>query len=237
MDYTKYNASDVSVNSVARDQGLRDYMISIYKYMALALCLTGGIAFLVASTPALLNLVFGSGLQWLFILAPLGVVMYMSFAFNSMSVQKAKGWFWFYSALMGVSLSSLFLIYTGESIARVFFITASVFGSMSLYGYTTKKDLTNFGSFLMMGLLGIIIASLVNMFMHSNMIQFVVSILGLFIFIGLTAYDTQKLKDMFYQVGGSGEAADKVAVFGALNLYLDFINIFIYLMQFLGNRK
>jgi FtsH-binding integral membrane protein len=145
--------------------------------------------------------------------------------------------FWSYAALMGLSLSSLFLLYTGASIARVFFITSAVFGSMSLYGYTTKKDLTAMGSFLMMGLIGIIIASLVNMFLHSAAIQFAVSVLGVIIFVGLTAYDTQKIKAMYYELGGDNESASKGAIMGALTLYLDFINLFIMLLRFFGDRK
>ena len=169
-------------------------------------------------------------------LAPLGVVFYMSFNIAKMTSAKAQSTFWVFAALMGASLSSIFLMYTGESITRVFFITAGTFGAMSIYGYTTKRDLTKLGSFLMMGLFGIIIASIVNIFMKSSMMYFVISILGVLIFVGLTAYDTQKIKNM-YLVSDSGELMGKKAVMGALTLYLDFINLFIMLLRLFGQRR
>ncbi len=169
-------------------------------------------------------------------LAPLGVVIYMSFGITKMSFTKAQTTFWIFAALMGASLSSIFLVYTGSSITRVFFITAGTFAAMSIYGYTTKRDLTRLGSFLMMGLIGIIIASLVNIFMKSTMMYFVISILGVLIFVGLTAYDTQKIKNM-YLVSDSGEVMGKKAVMGALTLYLDFINLFIMLLRLFGQRR
>jgi FtsH-binding integral membrane protein len=170
-------------------------------------------------------------------LAPLGMVIFMSTRFMYMSNESARLSLWVYAGLMGVSLSSIFLIYTGESIARAFFITASVFGGMSIYGYSTKKDLTSLNSFLMMGLLGIIIASLVNIFMQSGAVSFVVSIAAVIVFSLLTAYDTQRLKNVYYQVASDATTAEKVAIFGALCLYMDFINLFIQFMHFFGQRR
>jgi FtsH-binding integral membrane protein len=174
--------------------------------------------------------------MWVVMLAPLGVVFYMSFGIAKMSSSKAQTTFWIFAALMGASLSSIFLVYTGASITRVFFITAGTFAAMSIYGYTTKKDLTRLGSFLMMGLIGIIIASIVNIFMKSTMMYFVISIIGVLIFVGLTAYDTQKIKNM-YLVSDTGEVMGKKAVMGALTLYLDFINLFIMLLRLFGQRR
>jgi hypothetical protein len=182
------------------------------------------------------NALYNSALMWVVMLAPLGVVFYMSFGIKKMSASKAQMTFWIFAALMGASLSSIFLVYTGASITRVFFITAGTFGAMSIYGYTTKRDLTKLGSFLMMGLIGIIIASIVNIFMKSTMMYFVISILGVLIFVGLTAYDTQKIKNM-YLVSDSGEIMGKKAVMGALTLYLDFINLFIMLLRLFGQRR
>ena len=182
------------------------------------------------------NALFFSGLKWVVMLAPLGVVFYMSFGINKMSAAKAQTVFWIFAALMGLSLSWILLVYTGVSVARVFFITSATFGAMSIYGYTTKRDLTKLGSFLMMGLIGIIIASLVNIFLKSAMMYFIVSILGVLIFVGLTAYDTQKIKNM-YAASDSGEVIGKKAVMGALTLYLDFINLFIMLLRLFGQRR
>ena len=169
-------------------------------------------------------------------LAPLGIVFYMSFGINKMSASKAQTVFWIFAALMGASLSSIFIVYTMPSIARVFFITSATFGAMSLYGYTTKKDLTGWGSFLMMGLIGIIIASIVNIFLKSSAMHFIISIFGVLVFVGLTAYDTQKIKHMYY-ASDSGEVMGKKAVMGALTLYLDFINLFIMLLRLFGQRR
>jgi FtsH-binding integral membrane protein len=180
--------------------------------------------------------IYTSGLKWVLMLAPLGVVFYMSFNIAKMTAAKAQTTFWVFAALMGASLSSIFLMYTGASITRVFFITAGTFGSMSIYGYTTNRDLTKLGSFLMMGLFGIIIASVVNIFMKSSMMYFVISILGVLIFVGLTAYDTQKIKNRYLE-SDSGELMGKKAVMGALTLYLDFINLFIMLLRLFGQRR
>jgi hypothetical protein len=218
------------------DEGLRAYMLRVYNYMVTGLALTGAIAYIVASTPAVFNAIFGTGLHWVVILAPLGLVFFLSARINKMSATAAQISYWIFAGLMGLSLASVFVIYTGESIARVFFITAATFAAMSLYGYTTKRDLTGLGSFLMMGLIGIIIAMVVNLFIGSTMVQFVISVLGVLIFTGLTAYDTQKIKEMYNEVDSS-DIAGKKAIMGALRLYLDFINLFLMLLHLFGNRN
>jgi hypothetical protein len=226
-----------STRAAELDQGLRAYMVNVYNYMALGLGLTGVVAFLVGTNLALLNMIVGNPLVfWLVALAPIGFVFYLSFKINTMSVAKAQTVFWIYAGMMGLSLSFIFAVYTGMSIAKVFFITAGTFGVMSLYGYTTQKDLTSLGSFLFMGLIGIILASVVNIFLHSSGLSFLVSILGVIIFTGLTAYDTQRIKNMYYE-GDGAEVSSKKAIMGALALYLDFINLFISLLQILGNRR
>jgi FtsH-binding integral membrane protein len=169
-------------------------------------------------------------------LAPLGLVMLLSFGINKMSATAAQGVFWLYAGLMGISMASIFLMFTGASIARVFFITAGTFAAMSLYGYTTRRDLARFGSFLFMGLIGVVIAMLVNMFLHSSALQFAISVIGVLVFTGLTAWDTQQIKEMYFE-GDYGEVATKKAVMGALRLYLDFINLFMMLMQLMGVRR
>ncbi len=249
----EFNKQTTSIRSSASeaiiDQGLRNYMLKVYNYMGSALLLTGFIALFTFKLAAVTgpngeligltslgNSLYNSGLAWIVMLAPLGVVFYMSFGIAKMSASKAQTVFWIFASLMGLSLSSIFIAYTGASITRVFFITAGTFGAMSIYGYTTKRDLTKLGSFLMMGLIGIIIASLVNIFMKSSMMYFVISILGVLIFVGLTAYDTQKIKNM-YLASDSGELIGKKAVMGALTLYLDFINLFIMLLRLFGQRR
>lgn len=237
MDHIRKTAARFISESSVKDLGLRAFMVSIYKYMTLALLLTGFVAYFVASSPVLLKMFFSSSLVGLlFMLAPLFVVIYMSARINKMSFKAAQAWFWIYSGLMGISLASIFLIYTEMSIARVFFITAATFGGMSLYGYTTKRDLTNLGSFLFMGLIGIIIASLVNIFLKSPAVYFITSAIGVLVFVGLTAYDVQRLKDTYYRFSNH-EDVQKYAVFGALSLYLDFINLFLLLLRFFGNRR
>ena len=238
-----------SVSEAIIDQGLRSYMLKVYNYMASGVLLTGVVALFlfkmsvvtgpngeILSLPNLGNSMYNSGLAWIIMLAPLGVVFYMSFGIAKMSASKAQTVFWIFAGLMGASLSSIFLAYTGTSITRVFFITAGTFGAMSIYGYTTKRDLTKLGSFLFMGLIGIIIASLVNIFLKSSMMYFIISIIGVLVFVGLTAYDTQKIKNM-YLASDSGELIGKKAVMGALTLYLDFINLFIMLLRLFGQRR
>lgn len=218
------------------DQGLRSYMLGVYNYMASALLLTGIVAFATASSPAALQVIFGTPLKWVVFLAPLGLVFFLSARINKMSATAAQATFWIYAGLMGLSLASIFVVYTGESIARTFAITACTFGAMSLWGYTTKRDLSGFGSFLMMGLIGIIIAAIVNIFLESSMLQWVISVIGVLVFTGLTAYDTQQIKEMYYEGDGRDVAAKK-SIMGALRLYLDFINLFIMLLHLFGNRE
>lgn len=218
------------------DVGLRQYMLQVYNYMASGVALTGIVAYLTAAYEPLRNAIFGTPLMWVVMFAPLAAVFFLSFKINSIKFSTAQAIFWGYAGLMGLSLASIFLVFTGESVARVFFITAGTFGAMSLYGYTTKRDLSQFGSFLMMGLIGVILASLVNLFLASSALQFAISVIGVLIFTGLTAYDTQRIKELYSELDDS-EVFGKKALMGALTLYLDFINLFIMLMQLLGNRR
>ncbi len=218
------------------DQGLRAYMITVFNYMALGLGITGLTAFALSHSPQMMAVIWGTGLKWVVIFAPLAMVFFLSFRISALSFASAQMLFFIYSALMGLSLSSIFMVFTGQSVTRVFFITASVFGAMSLYGYTTKRDLTGMGSFLFMGLIGVVIASLVNMFLHSSAMQFVISVLGVVIFTGLTAYDVQEIKSLYYDQD-EAETIGKKALIGALKLYLDFINLFISLLHLFGERR
>jgi FtsH-binding integral membrane protein len=226
------------------DQGLRSYMLRVYNYMAVGLGLTGIAAvatFMAAVDNGQLTgfgqLLFASSFRWVVVFAPLALVFFLSFRVQSMSVAAAQLTFWIYATLVGVSFASLGLVYAHESIARVFFISAASFGGLSLWGYTTKRDLTGFGSFLFMGLIGLILASLANFFFKSAMMDFVISVVGVLIFTGLTAWDTQKIKNTYYAVGGDVAVAGKAAIMGALALYLDFLNIFLFLLRFMGNRR
>ena len=225
------------------DLGLRSYMLGVYNHMTTALALTGfmamGLNFLAISNGALTpigELFFLSPLKWVVMLAPLGMVFYISARINSISAQKARSLFYVYAGLMGLSLSSILLVYTGASVVRAFFITSAAFAALSIYGYTTKKSLSGLGSFLMMGVFGLIIAQIVNIFMASTQLDFMISIIGVLIFAGLTAYDTQKIKNM-YLAGDNNETSGKKSVMGALTLYLDFILMFQFLLMFLGNRE
>jgi FtsH-binding integral membrane protein len=219
------------------DVGLRDYMLRIYNYMASGLALTGIVAYFFAQS-GMYAAVAQTPLIWLIMLAPLGLVMWLSYRIDRMDASTAQALFWVFAAVMGLSLASIFLRFTGESIVRVFFITAGTFGAMSLYGYTTRRDLSQMGSFMMMGLFGIIIASVVNLFIGSSALQFAISVIGVIVFIGLTAWDTQKIKGMYFEIDHSdGQIAGKTAIMGALTLYLDFINLFIMLLQLIGVRR
>ncbi|MCB5177764.1 Bax inhibitor-1/YccA family protein [Microvirga lenta] len=218
------------------DEGLRRHMLRVYNYMGIGLVLTGMVAFFVASTPALYVPIFQSPLKWVVMLAPLAFVFFFSFRINAMSAATAQMAFWAFCAVMGLSLASVFLVFTGTSIARTFFITAAMFGATSLYGYTTRRDLSKFGSFLVMGLIGVIIASLVNIFLASSALQFAISIIGVLVFTGLTAYDTQSIKEQYAESHGH-EANSKMAVFGALSLYLNFVNLFQLLLSLTGQRE
>ena len=239
MSYNQYQSSGGAVRGAtgAVDAGLQSFMHGVYRTMGWGLAVTGLTAFGVASTPALFNVIFGTPLAWVVMLAPLAFVF---FGFTPsrvarLSPQSLKTTFLVFSAVMGISMATIFQVFTGASIARVFFITASAFLATSLYGYTTKRDLTAFGSFLFMGLIGLVIASLVNLFVQSSMVQFVVSAIGVLVFTGLTAWDTQRLKYVYAE--GAGEANDKMAVVGALGLYLNFINLFQSLLHFFGERR
>jgi FtsH-binding integral membrane protein len=247
LDFNQQSFTKTADQAVI-DEGLKAYMLKVYNYMTTGLLVTGLVAFFFGKASVITNsageisytaigaLLFTSPLMWVVMLAPLGFVFYLSARINKMSVSAAQTTFWIFSAIMGLSLASIFIQFTGASIARVFFITSATFAGMSLYGYTTKKDLTKLGGFLFMGLIGIIIASVVNMFIGSSAMQFAISVLGVLIFVGLTAYDTQKIKNM-YLAGDSESIGSKKALMGALRLYLDFINLFILLMQLFGQRR
>lgn len=215
------------------DEGLRSYMLSVYNYMGLGLALTGLVAFVVAQMPALYQPILFSPLRWVVIFAPLGLVLFLSFRIQSMSFSTAQMTFWAYAAINGLSLSIIFLVFPITSIARILFITAAMFGAMSLYGYTTKRDLSGMGSFLMMGLFGVIIAAVVNYFLQSTMLHFVFSVIGMLVFVGLTAYDTQSIKELYHELDNS-DVMGRKAIMGALRLYLDFINMFLIMLQFFG---
>ncbi|TCM56063.1 hypothetical protein C8J36_103431 [Rhizobium sp. PP-F2F-G48] len=218
------------------DQALRQHMLRVYNYMGLGLVVTGLVAFIVGTTPALYVPIFQSPLKWVVMLAPIGFVLFMSFRLQTMSAGMAQAMFWAFCAVMGLSLASVFLVFTGTSIARTFFIAATMFGATSLYGYVTKADLSKMGSFLMMGLIGVVIASVVNIFLGSSALQFAISVIGIVVFVGLTAYDTQNIKEQFAE-NMDQESQQKLAVFGALSLYLNFVNIFQLLLNFTGERE
>jgi FtsH-binding integral membrane protein len=230
------------------DEGLRSYMLRVYNYMGIGLVVTGLVAYFtytqsfveqggqIIGYTALGAALFGSPLQWVIMLAPLAFVLVLSFGVNKLSVPAMQVLFWAFAAVMGLSLASIFAVYTGGSIAKVFFISAATFGAMSLYGYTTKRDLTQIGSFLIMGLIGIIIASVVNIFLASSALSFAISIVGVLVFVGLTAWDTQKIKES-YSEGHGAELLAKGAIMGALNLYLDFINLFLMLLRLFGQQR
>ena len=243
---TGLGAATVGVPRAARDAGLRSYMLSVYNYMASGVLLTGIVALLFANS-SLINLIAtedpttghvrATPLFWVALFAPLGIIFAYRFALQRMSVATAQTLFWVYAGLVGVQMSSLFLVYTGVSIAQTFFAVAAGFMGLSLWGYTTKRDLSAWGSFLFMGVIGLIVAILLNMFLRSPGLNLAISAIGVLIFAGLTAYDTQKIKSIYFAVSGHGEAMAKTAVMGALNLYLDFINMFLFLLQFMGNRR
>jgi len=248
-DFDNRLARGATTATAVYDAGLRAHMLRVYNYMTGALALTGAVAYGVANTPALLNLFYhqvmtaqGVGmaptmLGYVVVFAPLALVLLLSFRIQQMSQAAAQLTFWVYAGMVGASLASIFLFYTGASIALTFFVTAATFGTMSLYGYTTSRDLTGMGSFLMMGVIGLFIAMIANVFFQSPAMNFVISVLGVAIFTGLTAWDTQKIKQVYYAVGGDTAMAGKAAIMGALSLYLDFLNIFLVLLRFMGNRR
>ncbi|OJF92253.1 Bax inhibitor-1/YccA family protein [Pararhizobium antarcticum] len=218
------------------DEGLRKHMLRVYNYMGAGLLITGIVAFVIGNTPALYVPIFSSPLKWVVMLAPLAFVLFFSFKIQTMSAATAQTMFWAFCAVMGLSLASVFLVFTGASIARTFFIAATMFGATSLYGYVTKRDLAQFGSFLMMGLIGVVIASVVNIFLGSSALQFAISLIGIAVFVGLTAWDTQNIKQQ-YAENFDQESQQKIAVFGALSLFLNFVNIFQLLLYFTGERE
>jgi FtsH-binding integral membrane protein len=220
----------------AFDAGLRRHMLGIYNNMALGLVVTGLVAFGIASTPALYQPIFGTPLKWAAMFAPLAFVMFLSFRMERMSVASARMAFFAFAAVMGISMAAVFLSFTGASIARTFFIAASMFMGMSLWGYTTKRDLTGWSSFLFMGLIGVVVASIVNLFLGSTMLQLVVSFAGIIVFVGLTAWDTQRAKSDYVAFAGT-QHAEKLGIMGALSLYLNFVNLFQLLLTFFGQRE
>ncbi len=229
-------AGTVGRDSVAFDAGLRSYMLSVYNYMASGVLLTGIVALLFARSGYAAEILGGPGLlKYLIMFAPLAFVMVMSFGINRISTPTLQLLFWAFATVMGLSLSSIFLVFTGGSIAQTFFATAVAFLSLSLWGYTTKRDLSGFGTFLMMGVVGLIVASLINIFLQSPAMHWAISFIGVLLFAGLTAYDTQRIKSLYAHVAGT-DMMGKTVIMGALSLYLDFVNMFTFLLQFMGQR-
>jgi FtsH-binding integral membrane protein len=227
------NTANAALASRMYDEGLRKFMINMYNHTALGLAVSGFVAYLVYTT----GIVYSMGsLMWLFMFAPLGMILYYGFAGSNWSLQGITRFYYIFTAVMGVSMSTIFVVYTALSIAQVFFITAATFASASLYGYSTKRDLTSFGSFLIVGLIGIIIASIVNIFLGSPALHFAISIIGVLLFVGMTAFDTQTAKNLYLNAP-SMEVAEKYGVQMALSLYLDFVNLFQFLLSLLGNRE
>ena len=232
---TGYSGASTNASEVAFEAGLRSYMLSIYNYMASGVLVTGIVALLFANS-GLAAQVLSTPLRWVIMLAPLAFVMVLSFGINKLQTSTAQALYWAFAVVMGLSMSSIFLVFTGMSIAQTFFATAAAFVGLSLYGYTTKRDLSGFGTFLIMGVVGILVAMVLNIFLQSSALQLVISILGVLIFAGLTAYDTQRLKSMYFQIAGT-DMMGKAVIMGALSLYLDFVNMFTFLLNLLGSRE
>lgn len=233
--FQRYASAGRAVDQGYFDEGLRQHMLRVFNYMGAGLAVTGIVAMLVASSPALLTAIFGTGLKWVVMLAPLAFIMVLSFGIHRMSFATAQLVWWAYCVAMGLSMASIFLVFTGASIALTFFVTAATFLAMSLYGYTTKADLSKMGSFLIMGVIGIVIASLANLFFASPALQFAISVIGVLVFTGLIAYDTQRIKEE-YAENYDHESRGKLALMSALSLYLNFVNLFQFLLYFLGQR-
>lgn len=241
-----YNRTGVA-SQAEIDEGLRSYMLKVYNYMTVGMLLTAVVALAVTQVPAISQIFYATLevggrtytqltiLGWIALFAPMVMVFFLAARINKMSASAAQTTFWVYAGLVGLSLAPILVVYTGVSVAKVFFMTAGMFGAMSLYGYTTKRDLSKMGSFLMMGLIGIIIAMVVNIFLQSSALSFAISVIGVLIFVGLTAFDTQKIKEMYNQLDDS-EVMGKKAIMGALTLYLDFLNMFIFMLMLFGNR-
>lgn len=234
-------AATTARTGAAVDEGLRSYMLGVYNYMSAGVALTGLVAFLVSawakSDPAVFQALYVSPLKYVLMLSPLVFVLVISFGLHKLSAQTTQLVFWAFAAVMGVSMSAVFTFFTGSSIAQTFFVTAAAFASLSLYGYTTKRDLSGWGSFLIMGVVGIILAMIVNWFLQSTALQFAISVIGLLVFAGLTAYDTQRIKDEYLVIRHNAELVAKASVMGALSLYLDFVNMFQFLLSFMGNQE
>ncbi len=231
-----YVFSQTASRGAAYNEGLRTFMLRVYNYMAAALVFTGLISYGVSTSPEFIYAIHGTGLMYVVIFAPLGISLFMGARLAQMSVTTAQTLYWIFAASIGLSLSSIFLIYTAESIVQVFFIASSMFVAASLYGYTTRRDLGPIGSFLFMGLIGVVIATVVNEFMQSGQLSYMISLVAVGVFAGLTAYDNQRLKQM-YSEAWERDQTEKVAIIGALNLYLNFINLFVHLLRLLGDRK
>ncbi|MCL7464966.1 Bax inhibitor-1/YccA family protein [Phaeovulum sp. NW3] len=237
-DYNTLRASQAGARAALIDEGLRAHMNKVYGLMSIGMLVTGAVAWFVGTNDQLLAAIWGSGLKWVVMFAPLAVVFAFSAMLHRMSAATAQLVFFGYAALMGLSISFIFAAYTGVSIAQTFLVTAIAFAGLSLYGYTTKRDLSGMGTFLMMGLIGLIVASIVNIFLASSAMAFAISVIGVLIFAGLTAYDTQNIKNTYLQLAQTDEDfLGKAAIMGALQLYLDFLNMFMFLLQFLGNRE
>ena len=225
-----------TMDAAAIDQALRSYMLRVYNLMGSGLALSGIVALLVSQSPALMQTIFGSGLAFVVMLAPIGLLLVMSFGVNKLSAPAVQALYWAFVATMGLSISTIFKVYTGASIMRIFFITGAMFGAMSLWGYTTKRDLTGMGSFLFMGVIGLVIAGIVNIFLGSSVLQMAISAITVLVFTGLTAFDTQRIKSEFYE-GDPADIQTKQAVFGAVSLYLNFLNIFMALLSLFGQKN
>ena len=238
-DYQTIRTAGVGTRTAQIDAGLRAHMNKVYGLMSVAMLLTGGVAWAVGTNPAMVAAIFGTPLKWVVMFAPLVMVFAFGALLNRLSVAAAQLFFYVYAAAVGLSLSFIFAVYTQTSIAQTFLVTAIAFAGLSLYGYTTKRDLSGFGTFLMMGLIGILVASIVNIFLASSALAFAISVIGVLVFAGLTAFDTQNIKATYiaHAQAGDQEWLGKAAIMGALNLYLDFINMFMFLLQFLGNRE
>ena len=237
-DYQTIRTTGAGARTAEIDAGLRAHMNKVYGLMSVGMLLTGGVAWAVGTNDAMVNAIFGTPLRWVVMFAPLIMVFAFSALINRMSVAAARLFFYTYAAMMGLSLAFIFAVYTQTSIAQTFLVTSVAFAGLSLYGYTTKRDLSAFGTFLMMGLIGLIVASIVNIFLASSALAFAISAIGVLIFAGLTAWDTQAIKNDYIAHAQMGDSdwLGKSAIMGALRLYLDFINMFMFLLQFLGNR-
>jgi FtsH-binding integral membrane protein len=238
-DYTTIRTAGAGVRAAQIDEGLHAHMNKVYGLMSVGMLLTGGVAWAVGTNDAMVQAIFGTPLKWVVMFAPLIMVFAFSAMINRLSTAAAQLFFYVYAAVMGLSISFIFAVFTGVSIAQTFLVTAIAFAGLSLYGYTTKKDLSGMGTFLLMGLIGLIVASIVNIFLGSTALQFAISVIGLLIFAGLTAYDTQSIKNEYVQhaMSQDEEWLGKAAIMGALRLYLDFINMFMFMLQFMGNRE